>query len=202
MSGRDIRDIYVEPLSIGSFLEDERAKKIMMSALNLAKMFHDEHGMCPVVQQGKMELYCIDYYFLVFAIVNYVRTVEFAEDEEIGEFFAQKIIGDFVKDPKKKSMQLLVNIFDYKNILFSNKDKKWVIALQRYITKNSGKRFLISGVTLGIGFIKSLNPNSLKLLKKMSNRDNFVLEKVGPTCFQKEDGMPMEEVVFSFKSLM
>lgn len=198
MSGK----IYEEPLSICAFLEGDKANKIITSALNLAKMFHDEHGMCPVVQQSKFDLYSIDYYFLVFAIVNYVRTVEFAEDEETGEYFAQKIIGDFVTNPTKKSMQLLINAFDYKNILYANKDRKWVFTLQRFATHDKKKRFFFSGITFSIDFIEKLNDSGLKLLKEMSSKENFVLEKTGPKCFYKDDTLKPDEVVFSFKALL
>ena len=80
-----------------------------------------------------------------------------------------QIMDDFGMKSDQNNKRLLINLLDYKGVMYSNSDKRWVYSLKRYRGKFNDNLFLISGVAMDGNFIKErLTDVERERLEKMT----------------------------------
>jgi len=194
-----IREFYTNPMDVVQFLDNDKAEKLMLYVLSKAYMFHADSGMSPVVKAEKHEMYLLDYYFLVQALCEHVFGLFEKSDPKIALAMKERIVLDFGKDGEYKAKQLLVDLLDYKGVVYSNSDKRWLYTLKRYKGAFNEKRFLISGVVIDGNFIKNSLDEAMRLrLEKFGDCRQFVLEEVGRKALQLQQTVPDSRSVYSF----
>ncbi len=164
-----LHEYYSNPMDIVQFLEGEKAEKIMLSVLHKAALFHADTGLSPIVKSETYDIYMLDYFYLVSTISDFVYDAFLARDKELAEDAKNQIMDDFGMKSDHKNKRLLINLLDYKSVLYSNSDKRWVFSLKRYRGKFNDKLFLISGVAMDGNFIKErLSDVERERLEKMT----------------------------------
>ena len=164
-----LHEYYSNPMDIVQFLEDEKAEKIMLSVLHSAALFHADTGLSPIVKSDKYDSYMLDYFFLVSKVSDFVYDAFLGRDKQLAEDAKNQIMDDFGMKSDQNNKRLLINLLDYKGVMYSNSDKRWVYSLKRYRGKFNDKLFLISGVAMDGNFIKErLSDVERERLEKMT----------------------------------
>lgn len=194
-----IREFYTNPMDVVQFLDGDKAEKLMQYVLSKAYMFHEDSGLSAVVKAEKHDMYLVDYFFLVQALSEHVFGLFEKNNPKIALAMKEQIIVDFGKDGEFKAKQLLVDLLDYKGVLYSNSDKRWLYTIKRYRGKFNEKRFVISGVIIDGNFIKNSLDDAMKLrLEKFGDCRQFELEEIGRKALQFQQTVPDSRSVFSF----
>ncbi len=175
-----LHEYYSNPMDIVQFLEGEKAENLMKNILRKAAMFHTDTGLSSIVKSETHDIYLLDYYFLVHQLSDYVFSFFENKDVALAEEAKKQIVDDFGMNSKFPTKRLLINLLDYKNVMFSNSDKRWVYLLRRYKGRFNDKLFLISGVAIDGNFIKEkLSDVERERLNKISEPSQYVLEASG-----------------------
>lgn len=197
----NILDYYASELDIVGFLDEGKAEIFMERLLRQAIVFYDENKLSPIVKSGGLNICSVDYYYLL------NRLAEFAGDivakqtkEDVARVEVENAIrADFGVEANPKSKKLLINLFDFKNILYASSDKRWIYTLQRFRGKYNDRQFFISGVKLDGNFIKQLDKNLQIELDKIANSEQYILESTGPKALLlSSDGNVRASGVLSF----
>ena len=175
-----LHEYYSNPMDIVQFLEGDKAENLMKNILRKAAMFHTDTGLSPIVKSETHDIYLLDYYFLVHQLSDYVFSFFENKDVALAEEAKKQIVDDFGMSSKNNVKRLLINLLDYREVMFSNTDKRWVYSLKRYRGAYNGKLFLMSGVAMGSSFIKGkLSDAEREKLEKISEPSQYVLEASG-----------------------
>jgi hypothetical protein len=194
-----LHEYYSNPMDIVQFLEGEKAEKIMLSVLHSAALFHADTGLSPIVKSDKYDSYMLDYFFLVSKVSDFVYDAFLGRDKQLAEDAKNQIMDDFGMKSDQNNKRLLINLLDYKGVMYSNSDKRWVYSLKRYRGKFNDKLFLISGVAMDGNFIKErLSDVERERLEKMSDSSQYVLEAIGNKAMQVNFSASANQPVWSF----
>ncbi|NCD00397.1 MAG: hypothetical protein EOL95_11960 [Bacteroidia bacterium] len=173
-------EFYTNPMDIVQFLDGEKAERLMKNVLSKAVMFHTDTGLSPIVKSEAYDIYLLDYYFLVHQLSEHVFTFFENQNIALAEEAKKQIVDDFGMSSKNNIKRLLINLLDYREVMFSNTDKRWVYSLKRYRGAYNGKLFLMSGVVVNGNFIKEkLSDAERERLEKISEPSQYVLEASG-----------------------
>lgn len=196
----NLHEYYSSPMDIVQFLEGEKAEKIMLSVMHNAALFHADTGLSPIVKSETYDIYMLDYFYLFSTISDFVYDAFLARDKELAEDAKNQIMDDFGMKSDHKNKRLLINLLDYKSVLYSNSDKRWVYSLKRYRGKFNDRLFLISGVVIDGNFIKDkLSDVERDKLEKMSDASQYVLEAIGgKAMFFPAGASSTKDVVWTF----
>ena len=194
-----LHEYYSNPMDIVQFLEGDKAEKIMLSVLHSAALFHADTGLSPIVKSDKYDSYMLDYFFLVSKVSDFVYDAFLGRDKQLAEDAKNQIMDDFGMKSDQNNKRLLINLLDYKGVMYSNSDKRWVYSLKRYRGKFNDKLFLISGVAMDGNFIKErLSDVERERLEKMSDSSQYVLEAIGNKAMQVNFSASANQPVWSF----
>lgn len=194
-----LHEYYSNPMDIVQFLEGEKAEKIMLSVLHSAALFHADTGLSPIVKSDKYDSYMLDYFFLVSKVSDFVYDAFLGRDKQLAEDAKNQIMDDFGMKSDQNNKRLLINLLDYKGVMYSNSDKRWVYSLKRYRGKFNDKLFLISGVAMDGNFIKErLSDVERERLEKMSDSSQYVLEAIGNKAMQVNFSASANQPIWSF----
>ena len=195
-----LHEYYSNPMDIVQFLEGEKAEKIMLSVLHSAALFHADTGLSPIVKSDKYDSYMLDYFYLVGKVSEFVYDAFLGRDKQLAEDAKNQIMDDFGMKSDQNNKRLLINLLDYKGVMYSNSDKRWVYSLKRYRGKFNDRLFLISGVVIDGNFIKDkLSDVERERLEKMSDAGQYVLEAIGgKAMFFPAGASSTKDVVWTF----
>ena len=179
-----LHEFYSNPLDVTQFLDGDKAEFLMKDILQKASMFHEERGISPIVKAETYDIYMVDYYFLVNRLSEHVYTAFLTQNEQLANEAKKQIVDDFGINGHYKVKRFLINVLDFKDVLFSSSDKRWVYSLKRYRGAHNGILFLISGVAINGNFIKDkLNDAEREQLEMICDPKQYVLEASGNKAF-------------------
>ena len=141
-----LHEFYSNPLDVTQFLDGDKAEFLMKDVLQKAFLFYNDKGISPIVKTEAHDIYLVDYYFLVNRLSEHVYTAFLTQSEPLANEAKKQIVDDFGINGHYKVKRFLINILDFKDVLFSSSDKRWVYSLKRYRGAHNGILFLISGI--------------------------------------------------------
>lgn len=184
MNSGDIQHLYTEPLSIAKLLHENEPDNVMKFAIEKAKEYYNDNGVSPFIKSDKYDLYMLDYGWLVGRMADYYAlSIADDSDEETIEFLKKCINDDFRIGCEYKNIRLLVDLFGFKEILYTGGNKKYAYNLCRYESKINGEEFYLSALVLDGKWIEKI-PQYLKdILKNIGDRDKYVFKSFGRDSF-------------------
>ena len=196
----NIQSIYTETLSIAKLLHGEEADKTMEFAIERAEEFYKEHGVSPFIKSDKYDLYMVDYGWIVGRMADYFAlSIADESDEETMAYFRKCINDDFRLGVEYSNIKLLVNLFDYKGILYNGSNKKFVYNLCSYESNISGKDFYFSALILNGNWVKKIPQYLVDILEKIGDNKQYVLKYYGKKVFEKAHLRNPNEKVTQFE---
>ena len=193
-------DFYSEPLDIARFLRAGGAIEVLKEVVKEAEEMFKNKGISPIVKQQKVDLFGLDYFFLVSGMLNYVYRVvrNNSGDDNLAQLVADLVKNDFGSKGSIKNVRLLINLFDHAGILLSNQSKKWTYTVQLFTSRAS--HFLISGVAISNYAFDEGGATLKDKCEYLGGKNNFTLVATGPSVFRKAIDLSMP--VFTFKALV
>lgn len=175
-----IYEYYTNPMDIVQFLDEDKAERLMKNILSKAAMFHADTGLSPIIKSDKYDSYSLDYFYLVRELAEFAFDVFENQNKELANEARKQIMQDFGLQSDSNSKRLLINLLDYKGVVYSNSDKRWVYSLKRYRGKFNDKLFLVSGIVIDGNFIKEkLSDAERERLEKIGEPNQYVVEALG-----------------------
>ena len=194
-----LHEFYSNPLDVTQFLDGDKAEFLMKDVLQKAFLFYNDKGISPIVKTEAHDIYLVDYYFLVNRLSEYVYQAFLTQSEPLANEAKKQIVNDFGLNGGYKVKRLLINLLDFKGILYSNNDKRWVYLMKRYRGAHNGNLFLISGVAIDGNFIKDkLEDGDRAKLETIANPNAYVLEASGSKAMIIQQSSSGNNFVFSF----
>ena len=196
----DVQVYYSEPLSIADFLCQKNAENIMKYAIERAEEYYKEHGVSPFIKSDKYDLYMVDYGWIVGRMADYfAEMIANESDEETVDYLRMRINDDFRLGVEYSNIKLLVNLFDYKGILYNGSNKKFVYNLCSYESNISGKDFYFSALILNGNWVKKIPQYLVDILEKIGDNKQYVLKYYGKKVFEKAHLRNPNEKVTQFE---
>ena len=194
-----IYEYYTNPMDIVQFLDGDKAENLLRDVLHEATMFHAETGLSPIVKSDKYDSYSLDYFYLVSRLAESVFNVFEKQDEGLANEAKKQVMHDFGLQSDSNSKRLLINLLDYKGVVYSNNDKRWVYSLKRYRGRFNDRLFLVSGILIDSNFIKEkLGHKTIEQLEKMASNSQYILEAIGNKAMQVNFSASANQPVWSF----
>ncbi|NBK99823.1 MAG: hypothetical protein EOM50_17795 [Erysipelotrichia bacterium] len=72
-------------------------------------------------------------------VSDFVYDAFLGRDKQLAEDAKNQIMDDFGMKSDQNNKRLLINLLDYKGVMYSNSDKRWVYSLKRYRGKFNDK---------------------------------------------------------------
>lgn len=197
MTIMNIQSIYTETLSIAKLLHGEEADKAMEFAIERAEEFYKEHGVSPFIKSDKYDLYMVDYGWIVGRMADYFSlSIANESDEETVDYLRMRINDDFRIGAPYENIRLLVNLFDFKGILYNGNNKKYIYNLCSYESKINGKDFYFSALILNGKWLEKTPQYLMDILVKIGDNKQYVLKYYGKKVFDKDKlNNPNEKVI-------
>ena len=194
-----LREYYSNPMDIVQFLEGEKAEKILHSIIHSAALFHADTGLSPIIKAEVHDIYMLDYYYLVSKVSDFVYDAFLGKDKQLAEDAKKQIMDDFGMKSPNKTKRLLIDLLDYKKVIYGNNDRRWTYMLKRYRGKHNNKLFLISGIAIDGIFVKEkLSDSERERLERIAHPENYVLEATGSKAMMFQESQSGESFVLTF----
>ena len=193
----DVQGYYREPLSIAELLCQKHAENVMKFAIERAEEYYKEHGVSPFIKSDKYDLYMVDYGWIVGRMADYFgEMIANESDEETVDYLRMRINDDFRIGAPYENIRLLVNLFDFKGILYNGNNKKYIYNLCSYESKINGKDFYFSALILNGKWLEKTPQYLMDILVKIGNNKQYVLKYFGKNVFEKAKlSNPNERVI-------
>ena len=193
-------DFYSEPLDIARFLRAGGAIEVLKELVKEAEEMFKNKGISPIVKQQKVDLFGLDYFFLLSGMLNYVYRVvrNNSGDDNLAQLVADLVKNDFGSKGSIKNVRLLINLFDHAGILLSNQSKKWTYTVQLY--KSRTTYFVISNIAVNGYIFEDVGPSIRGIFDHIGSKERYTLLGTGPSVFGKTE--LLNDSYFSFKALV